>query len=143
MRQATATAVERRGHLKTVFLGSIALMVAVQIGFLAWLPQLAAVVGLLLAFFVAFNLLEASLPSMVSRIAPANARGTALGVYNTTQALGLFVGGAAGGWLAEHHGESSVFVFGLVLFALWFGVAFGMDAKVGRQTPRTGKATST
>ncbi|MSQ71575.1 MAG: MFS transporter [Betaproteobacteria bacterium] len=135
---------ERRGHMKTVFLGAIALLVAVQIGFVVWLPQLAAVVMLLLAFFVAFNLLEASLPSLVSRVAPANARGTALGVYNTTQALGLFVGGAAGGWLAEHHGESSVFVFGLVLCALWFGVASGMDAKVGaRKSPRTGKAAQT
>ncbi len=136
---------ERRGRMKAVFLGSIALMAAVQIGFLAWLPQLAAVVGLLLAFFVAFNLLEASLPSLVSRIAPAAARGTALGVYNTTQALGLFVGGAAGGWLAEHHGESSVFVFGLLLFALWFGAASGMDAQAGarKKVPRTGQATST
>jgi MFS family permease len=135
---------ERRGHTKAVFLGSIALMLVVQIGFLLWLSHLAAVVILLLGFFVAFNLLEASLPSLVSRIAPANARGTALGVYNTTQALGLFVGGAVGGWLAEHHGESSVFVFGLALFALWFGVAFGMNAQVGARRARpTGKATST
>ena len=55
-------------------------------------PRMAA---LLFAFFVAFNVLEAILPSLVSRIAPARARGTAIGVYNTTQTLGLFVGGLA------------------------------------------------
>jgi predicted MFS family arabinose efflux permease len=80
----------------------------------------------MLGFFVAFNILEASLPSLVSRTAPGRAKGTALGVYNTTQALGLFVGGAAGGWLMQHQGQVSVFVFGVVLIALWGMIAAGM-----------------
>jgi MFS family permease len=61
----------------------------------------AVVAGGLLSFFVAFNILEAMLPSLISRIAPPRAKGAALGVYNTTQAFGLFVGGALGGWLVE------------------------------------------
>ncbi len=119
-------AAERGGRMKPTFLAMIALLVAVQAGFLFCRFSLAWLVVLLLAFFVAFNVLEASLPSLVTRVAPPAARGTALGVYNTTQALGLFAGGAAGGWLAQHYGEDAVFVFGLALIALWFMAASGM-----------------
>ena len=117
---------ERKGRVKPVFLGSIVLMLAVQAASLLWLRSLAGIGMILLGFFVAFNVLEAMLPSLVSRIAPASARGTAIGVYNTTQALGLFAGGAAGGWLMQHYGESSVFVFGLALVALWLLIAAPM-----------------
>ena len=117
---------ERKGRVKPVFLGSIVLMLAVQAASLLWLRSLAGIGMILLGFFVAFNVLEAMLPSLVSRIAPASARGTAIGVYNTTQALGLFAGGAAGGWLMQHYGESSVFVFGLGLVALWLLIAAPM-----------------
>jgi MFS family permease len=117
---------ERRGRMKFLFLAAIVLLLAVELGLAVCYTNLAMVVALLLAFFVAFNILEASLPSLVSRLAPPESRGTALGVYNTTQALGLFVGAAAGGWLAGRFGESSVFVFGTAVIALWLGVAAGM-----------------
>jgi MFS family permease len=117
---------ERRGRVKFLFLSAIALLLAAELGFAVCLTNFAMAIALLLAFFVAFNILEASLPSLVSRLAPASSRGTALGVYNTTQALGLFVGGAAGGWLAQHWGETSVFVFGIAVIALWLGAASGM-----------------
>jgi MFS family permease len=117
---------ERRGRVKPVFLAAIMVMVAVQAASLLWLQSLEGISMILLGFFVAFNILEAMLPSLVSRIAPASARGTAIGVYNTTQALGLFVGGAAGGWLMQHYGAASVFVFGLALAALWFLIAAPM-----------------
>ena len=117
---------ERKGRVKPVFLGSIVVMLAVQAASLLWLRSLAGIGMILLGFFVAFNVLEAMLPSLVSRIAPASARGTAIGVYNTTQALGLFAGGAAGCWLMQHYGESSVFVFGLALVALWLLIAAPM-----------------
>jgi MFS family permease len=119
---------EKRNALKPVFLASIGLMLAVQLGLMFALENFAALVILLLGFFVAFNILEASLPSLVSRIAPAGAKGAAMGVYNTTQALGLAVGGAAGGWLMQHYGQASVFVLGTVLIALWWIVAAGMSA---------------
>jgi len=117
---------ERKDSIKPVFLASIALMALVQLGFVFALQNFTALVILLLGFFVAFNVLEASLPSLVSRTAPARAKGTALGVYNTTQSLGLFVGGAAGGWLMQHHGQVPVFVFGAGLIALWAIAAAGM-----------------
>src|SRR4051812_17437231 len=117
---------ERRGRMKLLFLCAVGLLAAVEVGLAAGYRDLRATAALLLAFFVAFNILEASLPSLVSRVAPAASRGTALGVYNTTQALGLFVGSAVGGWLAGHVGEAAVFVFGTALVALWLGVAAGM-----------------
>jgi predicted MFS family arabinose efflux permease len=117
---------EKKDNIKPVFLACIALMALVQMGFVFGLQNFAALVILLLGFFVAFNVLEASLPSLVSRSAPGRAKGTALGVYNTTQALGLFVGGAAGGWLMQHHGQVPVFVFGAALIVLWGMIAAGM-----------------
>jgi MFS family permease len=85
-----------------------------------------AMAALLFAFFVAFNILEAILPSLVSRIAPARARGTAIGVYNTAQTLGLFVGGLAGGWIAGRHGPGIVFGACAAAVLAWLGVAAGM-----------------
>jgi MFS family permease len=84
------------------------------------------VVAALLLYFIAFNTLEASLPSLVSKIAPPEAKGTAMGVYNTAQAIGLFFGGAAGGWLAQHQGYPAVFVFCAALMAVWLLVAARM-----------------
>jgi MFS family permease len=80
----------------------------------------------MLGFFVAFNLLEAMLPSLVSRVAPVHERGTAIGVYNTTQTLGVFFGGLLGGWVARHHGAAAVFYMCAGLCALWLAVAAGM-----------------
>ena len=78
---------------------------------------------LLLGFFVAFNVLEASLPSLVSRLAPPELKGTALGVYNTTQAIGLFAGGAVGGLLLSRWGGEAVFGASAALLLLWLGIA--------------------
>ena len=117
---------ERRGRLKFLFISAIVLLLAVELGFAVCYTNFQMAVTLLLAFFVAFNVLEATLPSLVSRIAPAASRGAALGVYNTTQSLGLFVGGALGGWLAGRFGDSAVFVFGIAIVALWLGTAWQM-----------------
>ena len=127
---------ERRGMMKSVFLGAIALMLAVQLGlwlFLSSPTHWVILLGLLLAFFVSFNILEASQPSLVSRIAPPAAKGAALGVYNTLQALGLFCGGAIGGWLQQHVGRSAVFALGAALTLVWIVVAANM-----KNMPRRG-----
>ena len=129
---------ERHGRMKLMFVSSVALLLAVQGGFALWLDNLTAVVVLLAVFFLAFNILEASLPSLVTRIAPPTARGTAIGVYNTTQALGLFAGGALGGLIVRESGGMAVFVFGFVLVALWLVVAAGMKVP-GQVTSRTFK----
>ncbi len=124
---------ERRGRMRLLFLVSIALLMAAQIG-IGWIAHSVFALAIwLLVFFVGFNVLEASLPSLTTRLAPAASKGLALGVYNTTQAIGLFVGGAAGGWLARHTGASGVFAFGAVVLLLWLFVASGM-----RELPVTG-----
>ena len=68
-------------------------------------------------------MLEALLPSLVSRLVPPNGRGLALGVYSTCQSLGVFAGGAVGGLLARHLGETGVFVVSALLLALWWALA--------------------
>jgi len=116
---------ERNGRLRLVFLTSIVVLLAVSVGYAIEPRSLVLFTVLLLAFFVGFNLLEALLPSLVSRLAPADARGTALGVYTTTQSLGLFAGGLAGGWIAARWGAAAVFGFSAALMATWFLVAHG------------------
>jgi MFS family permease len=117
---------EKNNRGKAVLLGSVALMLLVQLGFIEGFRSFTWSVVLLFAFFVAFNILEASLPSLVSRIAPPAGKGTALGVYNTTQALGLSAGGALGGVLAKNFGAQAVFAFGAAMMFLWFIAAFSM-----------------
>ncbi len=119
---------EKRGKLKQVFVGAVALMLATQASMIAAIHHFWGIVGLLLAYFIAFNILEATLPSLISKIAPAASKGTAMGVYNTSQSLGLFTGGAVGGYLSAAYGASGVFVFGTVLMAVWFLAATGMKA---------------
>jgi predicted MFS family arabinose efflux permease len=130
---------EKRGKMKQVFLCAIGLLLLVQIGMFlaisATVVHWTVLVLLLLAFFVAFNILEASQPSLVSRIAPAEAKGAALGVYNTLQALGLFCGGAVGGFLVQHAGPSTVFILGGMLTAAWLIIASSMKNLPRRASP--------
>ena len=123
---------ERKGYLRAMFLVAISLILVVQLG-LAWSSYTgsAALNWLAIAlflFFLGFNTLEASQPSLASRLAPVNARGSALGIYNTLQSLGFFVGGSAGGWAIAHLGASGLFVACAGLTLLWLLAAWGMKA---------------
>ncbi|MDF3054562.1 MAG: Transporter, superfamily [Gammaproteobacteria bacterium] len=81
-------------------------------------------IGLVLAlFFTAFTFLESTLPSLISKTAPAQNRGAALGVYSTLQFLGIFAGGSAGGWLYYAYGLSGIFLASSVLMGVWFCIA--------------------
>ena len=125
---------EKRGKMKPVFIAGVALMLMAQIALALGIGSLWGIIGALFFYFVAFNLLEASLPSRISKLAPASAKGTAMGVYNTAQALGLFVGGVAGGWLAQHYGFAAVFAFCGVLMSLWFLASLSMTAPLAVKT---------
>ena len=128
---------ERKGRLRAAFLIAIALIGVVQIG-LWWLarsgaaPGLWALGGLMFVFFIGFNTLEASQPSLASRLAPAHARGAALGVYNTLQSVGFFVGGAVGGWLASVHGATGLFAVCGVAMLVWLVLAWPMRVPPAR-----------
>jgi MFS family permease len=124
-------ALERRGYLRAVFLCAIALIALVQMALL-WVssgaPSIACLAWLLFAFFCGFNVLEATQPSLVSRIAPASSRGAAMGVYNTLQSLGFFAGGVMGGQLVKSYGTQGLFLTCAALMLLWLVVAWPMVA---------------
>jgi len=128
-------AAEKKDKMRPVFRAAVALLVVVQLGLLVFGQSLWGLATLLLLFFVAFNVLEATLPSLVSRTAPPAAKGAALGVYNTTQALGLFTGGALGGYLAQHLGDNAVFAACAGLLLIWLVVTNSMNFPQRRQTP--------
>jgi len=122
---------EKRGYLRAVFLTSIGLTTAVQAALWSQVgaaPSVALLGGLLFVFFYGFNVLEASQPSIVSRLAPAQSRGAAIGVYNTLQSLGFFAGGMGGGWLVKHFGASGLFATCAGLMLLWLLVAWPMQS---------------
>lgn len=126
---------ERRAQMKPVFLGAVALLLLTEVGFVFGRENLAALAALVLAFFIAFNTLEAMLPSLVSRMAPAHQRGLALGVYNTMQSCGIFVGGGVGGWLLQNAGGSAVFLGCALLALFWLVLAAGMVSSLRKQPP--------
>jgi MFS family permease len=117
---------EKKARLKEVFIASVALMLAAQLAFITAIQYFWGIFIALSVYFVAFNILEASLPSIISKIAPAGSKGTAIGVYNTFQSLGFFVGGAMGGLLSSYFGASAVFMFGAGLIGVWLILTFRM-----------------
>ena len=122
---------EKRGYLRAVFLTAIGLTTVVQFGLLlaaTGAPGVGVLGGLLFVFFCGFNVLEASQPSLASRVAPAHARGAAMGVYNTLQSLGFFVGGVSGGWLIKHTGPQGLFTACAAGMVVWLLVAWPMQA---------------
>ncbi|MDP1766290.1 MAG: MFS transporter [Methylotenera sp.] len=119
---------EKQAKMKQVFVGAVATMLLAQLVFAGSIQHFWGIVFSLTLYFIAFNVLEASLPSMISKIAPAAAKGTAMGVYNTAQSLGIFAGGALGGYLSHKYGFASVFIFCSVMMLLWLIFAYSMQA---------------
>ncbi len=119
---------ERKGRVKQVFVGAIALLLLTELGFVFGRDSFWMLVVLLVSFFLAFNILEATLPSLVSRIAPAQSRGLALGLYNTTQAAGLFFGGLIGGWMVQNVSGDAVFMVCSALAVAWLALAASMTS---------------
>ncbi len=120
---------ERQGHFRAVYLGTIALIALVQLGFLASLdaPNVWAVGLLLGLYFLGFNTQEASQPSLASRLAEPRQRGAALGVYNTLMSLGIFAGGTLGGLVLKAWGSPGIFVVSAALMAVWLVLAWPMS----------------
>ncbi|WP_188115221.1 MULTISPECIES: MFS transporter [Salinicola] len=119
---------EKYRKMKPVFVGAVAAMTLILLGFSELGSDRIALLALLWGFFVVFNLLEATLPSMISKLAPAGAKGTAMGVYSTSQFLGAFLGGTLGGALSQGLGIHSVFLGAAVVGAIWLAVVWRMPA---------------
>ena len=117
---------EKKRKMKAVFIGAIAALVLADIGLMQLHGSLMAIIGLLWLFFCGFNLLEATLPSLISKTAPGDLRGTAMGIYSTSQFLGAGLGGAAGGWCYGQFGAASVFLFCAAAAASWLLLSLSM-----------------
>ncbi|MEO8484914.1 MAG: MFS transporter [Betaproteobacteria bacterium] len=129
-------AVDRPGRGKSILTAAIATL-AVALLILAWgHGSLVPIVAGLFVFFGAFTLLEASLPSMVSRFAPRASRGAAIGVFSAAQYLGMFAGGALGGWLLKVAGPAAVYGFGAAIAIVWLVAGATMaQPPAAAQTP--------
>ena len=123
---------EKKQKLRTILLLAIGLLLVAEFLFTKTSSVMSIAVALLI-YFVGFNLLEALQPSLVSRFAKES-KGTALGVYNTTQSIGLFSGAAVGGYLMDSHGDLSVFTMGLALLVCWLIIAWSMGEMPAKAT---------
>ncbi len=117
---------EKKRKIKQVLIGAILVLALSQMGMPLFSGSLASFAIMLWLFFSAFNLLEASMPSLVAKMAPAAHKGTAMGAYSTSQFLGVFLGGLTGGSLSEFYGLGGVALFNVVLLLVWAGLAITM-----------------
>ncbi len=124
--------VDRAGRGKPLMVGAVIALGAAQVAVAVSLHSLVGMVVALTLFFTALNLLEAMLPSLVSKCAPAEARGAAVGVNASMQFLGAFVGAAAGGILSQHAGTGAVFMLGVGLTLVWLAASATMTAPPAR-----------
>ncbi len=139
----------RRHLMRWVFAIGVALLLGAQGVFYLGYQSLAGLAFALWAFFVGFNLLEALLPSLVSRMAPADSKGTAIGVYNSFEFFGVFLGGTLGGYVRGAYGLNAVFILSGVVLAVWLVVVITAPVprllethllKVGPQPPAEARA---
>ena len=112
----------RKKMLRGFFLFNIFLLIFVQYLFMNWSDSKQTIMITLLIYFIAFNFLEATLPSLISRLSPKNLKGLVLGTYNTSQSLGIFVGGILGGFIATQYNDQAIFVLSGVLLAGWLAL---------------------
>lgn len=117
---------DRQGALRPVFVGAVGFLSLSQAIFYVGAGRFWWIAAGLVLFFGAFNLLEATLPSLISKTAPVESKGTAIGVYNSFEFFGAFVGGAMGGWFYGKFGANGVFMMSFALISAWVLVAWGM-----------------
>ena len=140
---------EAKRRIKGVFVGAVSALLVGQLLFAGWHDSVWSIALLMLLFFGAFNLLEATLPSLVSKVAHADSKGTAMGVYASSQFIGAFIGGVLGGWAYGLWDSTGVFLLNALLLLVWLSVAVGMRKprylvselmQVGEQTEESAAA---
>jgi len=111
---------EKHHQLKLMLVSSVGVIGLAELGFIYLNQHFTGVALMLFLFFTAVNLLEANLPSLISKMAPTDSKGTAMGMYSTAQFFGAFLGGISGGWLLHHYGIEAIFIFCAILSGGWF-----------------------
>jgi len=124
----------RRERIQAILAGAVAVLLAAQLLLLTLTGSVWVIAVMLLAFFTAFNVLEAGLPSLVSHAAPAGGRGVAIGIFTSLQFFGAFFGAAAGGFLYGHWGTTGIVIFDATLLVAWLMLAVGNRMPVPRST---------
>jgi MFS family permease len=117
---------EKHRRMKGVFVAGVAALAASQAMLYFGGGNLFVLLAALVVFFSAFNIMEASLPSLITKAAPPDAKGTATGIYSSSQFLGIFVGGVVGGWAHQHGGVDAVFILTFALALAWLIAAVTM-----------------
>jgi predicted MFS family arabinose efflux permease len=118
---------ESRRRMRPVFIGSVMALGLAALLLYGFDSTLSGLLAGLFVFFTAFNLLEATLPSLVAKVAPGERKGTAMGVYSSSQFIGAFFGGALGGWFHTHYGIDGTFLLCAAMAGIWLLVAWGMS----------------
>jgi predicted MFS family arabinose efflux permease len=117
---------ERYRRMKGVFIGAVVALVVSQALLYVDAYNMFVLLAALVVFFSAFNVMEASLPSLITKTAPPDAKGTATGIYSSAQFLGIFVGGVVGGWAHQTGGSAGVFALTVLIALLWLLAAATM-----------------
>ncbi|WHN66074.1 MFS transporter [Cysteiniphilum sp. QT6929] len=118
---------ETKNLMKPVFIGAIIILTAMQFLLYEFDHHVIVMSVLLVLYFASFTLLEAALPSLISKMAPISSKGTAMGVYSSAQFFGIFFGGVLGGVIMHHFGIQGVFIFNGLLGVLWIVIAITMQ----------------
>lgn len=117
---------ESKRKMKQVFVGAIVIVCAIQVILWQTHSNVYLISLYILIFFSAFTLAEATLPSMVSKIAPAGNKGSAMGIYSSCQFLGIFIGGSVGGLILKYYQPNKIFLFCAILALIWIRIAHKM-----------------
>jgi MFS family permease len=117
---------EKYRRMKSVFVGAVAALAVSQLVLYFGSGNLFVLLAALIVFFSAFNVMEASLPSLITKVAPAEAKGTATGLYSSLQFLGIFIGGIVGGLANQHGGSGGVFILTTAIALAWLLAAATM-----------------
>ena len=117
---------KNRQHARMMLL-AVMLIAVVQFSFGMFQFPMVIVIIAMTIYFTGFNLMEALLPSMISRIAPLSGKGTALGVYSTSQFAGAFLGGPVAGLTMYYMGYDGVYLVGAFAAMIWAIILFGLE----------------
>ncbi|MCL1144113.1 MFS transporter [Shewanella gaetbuli] len=120
----------KKNNTKTMFQLSLLIMMAALGAMGVFADNLWVLSIAVLLFFTGFNYLEASLPSLIAKFCPVGDKGSAMGVYSTSQFLGAFCGGMLGGGAYQLVGASGVFFVALILMSIWLILTIGMAKPV-------------
>ena len=112
---------------KQAFIGSVMVLIVSMLSMSMWANSVVGIAVCMLLYFVAFNFLEATMPALVSRIAPASQKGSAMGGYSSSQFLGAFLGGMLGGYVAQTTSTQAVFAAAALVGVIWLILAWNMQ----------------